>query len=91
MQGTLTVSDRVRGVIAEVAGVELEKVDLDLALGDEVLQIGQAIGMAEFLEIRAGLEKEFGVKIPDELIPKYSDVSNITVRQVVILIEDSNN
>lgn len=88
MTKTIEVWSRVRDIVAEVAGVEPCEVKLDMKLGGDELEIGRVVGAGEFLELRTKLEKAFGAKIPDDKIPSYDKFREVTVEQLVTLVEE---
>ena len=69
------ITDRKQG---EVKGGMLLKADLGIGL--------TAMG-PQFLDLQCALEKEFGVKIPKSMLPTWSQLADLKVKNVTALFQ----
>ena len=76
----INVEQDVRNLVAEILEVEPE----EIKLGDHfVKDLGMDSMMA--LEILAGIEKKYRIVIPEEALPKFTDVnSTVTIVQEIV-------
>jgi acyl carrier protein len=76
MQKQLTVTDRVVAILTQRLGISPDVVTLTAALADDL-----GVDSVDAVELALGLEREFNVTLPDEII---ADVR--TVQDVVDLV-----
>lgn len=75
------VEQEIRALVAEILETEPEEVNGNAKF---VQDLGMDSMMA--LEILAGIEKKYKVVIPEEMLPKFTDL-NTTIRLVKELLE----
>ncbi|MDP2652713.1 MAG: acyl carrier protein [Candidatus Omnitrophota bacterium] len=79
-QSGLNVEQELRKLVAEILETEPEKVDLGASF---VKDLGMDSMMA--LEILAGIEKRYKIVIPEDMLPKFTDLQS-TIKIVEGLI-----
>ncbi|MFH1170199.1 MAG: hypothetical protein V1704_01425 [Candidatus Vogelbacteria bacterium] len=73
-------------ILAEESGVSSDKI-LDTSRLGKDLGIGNTVGRAEFLGLKEDIEKAFGIKIPPEAIPSSDEAKDVTVGEIVELLD----
>lgn len=67
----INVGEDVRGLVAEILEIEAEEVSTDAHF---VKDLGMDSMMA--LEILAGIEKKYRIVIPEDALPKFTDLNS---------------
>ncbi len=86
--GILSIADKVRSAVAQVADVSLGQIENGYKLGGDELKIGRIVGLVEFLELKELLEEGCGVKIPDDEVQmRGENLRDTTVGQLVLYVQ----
>lgn len=80
------IRDRLILILVEESGVSSDKI-LDTSRLGKDLGIGNTIGKVEFLDLKERIEETFGVKIPPTVIPSSDETQDVTVGQIVTLLD----
>ena len=59
----MDIEQRVKGIISEISGYEIEKIDNEAVLNEDL-----NMDEMDMTELVTALEKEFGLTIPDEVV-----------------------